>query len=35
MIGLDRARRVVNLAAKLDEDGRLITPVRSIDTTPW
>jgi NADH:ubiquinone reductase (H+-translocating) len=30
MIGLDRARRVVNLAAKLDEDGRLITPVRSI-----
>src|SRR6266853_5154 len=29
-IGLDRARRVVNLAAKLDEDGRLITPVRSI-----
>jgi NADH dehydrogenase len=30
MIGLDRGRRVVNLAAKLDEDGRLITPVRSI-----
>jgi len=30
MIGLDRTRRLVNLAAKLDEDGRLITPVRSI-----
>ncbi len=30
MIGLDRARRLVNLAAKFDEDGRLITPVRSI-----
>jgi NADH:ubiquinone reductase (H+-translocating) len=30
MIGLDRARRQVNLAAKFDEDGRLITPVRSI-----
>ncbi len=30
MIGLDRTRRMVNLAAKLDEDGRLITPVRSI-----
>jgi NADH dehydrogenase len=30
MIGLDRARRVVHLAAKLDEDGRIITPVRSI-----
>jgi NADH:ubiquinone reductase (H+-translocating) len=30
MIGLDRTRRVVNLAAKLDEEGRLITPVRSI-----
>ena len=30
MIGLDRARRLVNLAAKLDEDGRMITPVRSI-----
>jgi NADH:ubiquinone reductase (H+-translocating) len=30
MIGLDRAHRLVNLAAKFDEDGRLITPVRSI-----
>jgi NADH dehydrogenase len=30
MIGLDRARRLVKLDAKFDEDGRLITPVRAI-----
>jgi NADH dehydrogenase len=30
MIGLDRAKREVRVAAKLDEDGRLITPVRAI-----
>jgi NADH:ubiquinone reductase (H+-translocating) len=30
MIGLDRARRLVKLDAKFDEDGRLITPVREI-----
>jgi NADH dehydrogenase len=30
MIGLDRARRLVHLSANIDEDGRLITPVRSI-----
>jgi NADH:ubiquinone reductase (H+-translocating) len=30
MIGLDRANRQVNLAAKFDEEGRLITPMRAI-----
>jgi NADH dehydrogenase len=30
MIGLDRARRRVHLSANIDEEGRLITPVRSI-----
>jgi NADH dehydrogenase len=30
MIGLDRTRRLVHLSANIDEDGRLITPVRSI-----
>jgi NADH:ubiquinone reductase (H+-translocating) len=30
MIALDRARRLVHLSANIDEDGRLITPVRSI-----
>ncbi len=29
MIGLDRARRLVHLAANFDEAGRVITPVRS------
>ena len=30
MIGLDRTRRLVHLAASLDEDGRLITPEHSV-----
>jgi NADH:ubiquinone reductase (H+-translocating) len=30
MIGLDRARRLVHLSANIDEEGRLITPVRSV-----
>ena len=30
MIALDRTRRQVHLCANIDEDGRLITPVRSI-----
>jgi hypothetical protein len=30
MIALDRTRRLVHLCANIDEDGRLITPVRSI-----
>ncbi|MGO8841921.1 MAG: NAD(P)/FAD-dependent oxidoreductase [Methyloceanibacter sp.] len=30
MIGLDRARRLVHLAANFDDEGRLITPERSI-----
>src|SRR5882757_4245516 len=30
MIGLDRGRRLVHLSANIDEEGRLITPVRSI-----
>jgi NADH dehydrogenase len=30
MTGLDRTRRLVHLAANFDEDGRLITPERSI-----
>jgi len=31
MIGLDRARRTVRLAANFDDEGRLITPERSVD----
>jgi NADH dehydrogenase len=30
MIGLDRARRLVHLAANCDDEGRLITPERSV-----
>ncbi len=30
MVGLDRARRLVHLAASHDDEGRLITPARSI-----
>jgi NADH:ubiquinone reductase (H+-translocating) len=30
MIGLDRARHLVHLAANLDDEGRLITPERSV-----
>ncbi len=30
MTGLDRARRLVHLAANIDEEGRLITPQRSV-----
>ncbi len=30
MIGLDRAQRLVHLSANIDEEGRLITPVRSV-----
>jgi NADH:ubiquinone reductase (H+-translocating) len=30
MIGLDRARRLVHLSANIDEEGRLITPMRSV-----
>jgi NADH:ubiquinone reductase (H+-translocating) len=29
MVGLDRSRRLVHLAANFDDEGRLITPVRS------
>jgi NADH dehydrogenase len=29
MIGLDRARRLLHLAANFDDEGRLITPARS------
>jgi NADH dehydrogenase len=30
MVGLDRARRLVHLSANIDEEGRLITPMRSV-----
>ena len=30
MIGLDRARRLVHLAANFDDEGRVITPARSV-----
>jgi NADH dehydrogenase len=30
MIGLDRTRRLVHLSANVDEEGRLITPMRSV-----
>ena len=30
MVGLDRSQRLVHLAANFDDEGRLITPVRSI-----